>query len=283
MNAAIGALIGVLAAAGTVAIVQGLRRTEVIEPVEEVVDWRRLRSRASIVVLAMVAGWMATGWPAVGALMAATGVVVPNLLEARRDRRHALERTEGLAAWAEMLRDTIVSHAGLREAIAVTATVAPTAIRSDVRRLAARAERESLSIGLRRFADEVADPVADLIVAALTVAADGQARNLPALLSEIASTARAEAHMQMRIETGRARTYSSSRALVVITFGLSMSLLIFAPEFMAPLATVWGQLVLLIVAGLFGGALWGLIALSRPAPSPRLLAGVAEQWGDVAS
>jgi hypothetical protein len=178
-----------------------------------------------------------------------------------------------------MLRDTIVSHAGLREAIAVTAEVAPEVIRPAVRRLAARAERDSLASGLRRFAEEVADPVADLIVAALAVAADGQARNLPALLSGIAGAARAEAGMRVRVETGRARTYSSSRALVAITFGLSVSLLVFAPEFMAPYDAAGGQLVLSIIGALFTGALVALVALSRPIGSPRLLAGVTERLG----
>ncbi len=282
MNAFLGAIVGALFAIGLAAAVQGLRKTESLV-VDAPRDWRRLRTRTLIGAAAAAVGWLATGWPAVGAMVAATAVIVPDLLQARRDRRVALELTEGLAGWAEMLRDTIVSHAGLREAIAVTADVAPAPVRDAVGRLAARAERESLSVGLRRFADEVADPVADLIVAALTVAADGQARNLPALLSEIARSARAEAQMRMRVETGRARTYSSSRALVMITFGLSMSLLIFAPAFMAPFGSLWGQLVLLIIAGLFGGALWGLIALSRPAPSSRLLAGVAEPWDEVSS
>jgi len=275
----VGAVIGTLAALGVALIVQGIVGTDAREG-RPGVPWRLIRIRAAIAAAGFAVGWLVTGWPAAGVVVAVAAAVVPGLLSARRAREQSLALTEGLAGWAEMLRDTIVSHAGLREAIGVTADVAPEEIRPAVVRLAARAEHESLAVGLRRFADEVADPVADLIVAALAVAADGQARNLPALLSGIATSARAEAHMRMRVETGRARTYSSSRALVGITFALSVLLAVLAPTFMAPFATVWGQLVLVVIAALFGGALWGLVVLSRPAASPRLLAGVADRWGE---
>lgn len=277
MSLLLGALIGAAAAAGLLIALQGIIGTD-RRDTERSVDWRRFRWRTLFAVVGFIGGFVATGWPAAGIVAAAVAVVAPSLLDARTAREASLRRTEGLAAWAEMLRDTIASHAGLREAIGVTAEVAPEPIRAEVQRLAARAEHESLSLGLVRFAEEVADPVCDLIVAALSIAADGQARNLPALLSGIATSARSEAQMRMRVETGRARTYSSSRALVLITFVLSVSLMFFAPTFMAPFATATGQVVLVSIGALFAGALWGLIALSKPEASTRILAGVAERW-----
>jgi hypothetical protein len=183
-------------------------------------------------------------------------------------------RSEALAVWAEMLRDTIAAHAGLREAIAVTAQVAPLPIRAEVQTLTVRAEREPLTTALRRFAVEVADPVADLIIAALVIAADRQAHRLAELLSQIATAAREQAAMRLRVETGRARTYASSRALVAITFGLAVGLLVFSPTFMEPYDTVTGQLVLVGIGVVFAAALWSLVVLGRPAAAPRLLAGI---------
>ncbi|MGF1597618.1 MAG: type II secretion system F family protein [Acidimicrobiales bacterium] len=280
MTALGGVFVGVVLAVGCLLIGAGLtpverggRRTSWVRSV----GWRRVAA----VVLGAVVAFLSTGWPAAAVFAGAVAFIVPTMVRARRQRDDDLAMTDALAGWAEMLRDTIVSHAGLREAVAVTAEVAPPAVRPAVQRLAARAEHESLSVGLSRFAEEVADPVADLIVAALSVAADGQARNVPALLGGIAAAARAEAQMRLRVEAGRARTYSSSRALVVITFGLSVSLLLFAPTFMSPFATLWGQLVLMVVGGLFAGALWGLVALGRSEEVPRILAGVAERWDGV--
>ncbi len=281
MTPALGALVAAVGAAGVLLVIHGLRGTGERREQRRALDWPALRNRVAATLVAAIVGWAVTGWPAVGVMAGAAAYVVPSLLEVRRARLAQQAKTESLAGWAEMLRDTIGSHAGLREAIGVTAGVAPEPIRPAVRRLAARAEHESLSLGLRRFAQEVADPIGDLIVAALIVAAEGQARNLPALLSEIAGSARAEAHMRLRVETGRARTYSSSRALVLITLGLSVGLLIGAPAFMAPFRTALGQLVLLLITAFFVAALWGLVALGRPATSPRLLAGVVDGWDEV--
>jgi Flp pilus assembly protein TadB len=242
-------------------------------PRRSALAWDQLWWRAALVVAAAVAGWVLTGWPAAGAVAGAAAGVAPLLVGTRRRRQLINERSEALAAWAEMLRDTIAAHAGLREAIAVTARVAPMPIRANVQALTARAERESLTEALRRFAVEVADPVADLIVAALVIAADRQAHRLAELLSQIADSAREHAAMRLRVETGRARTYASSRALVVITFALAVGLLMFSPAFMEPYDTVTGQLVLTGIGALFAGALWSLVLLGRPAAVPRLLAG----------
>jgi Flp pilus assembly protein TadB len=196
------------------------------------------------------------------------------LLGVRRRRDEAMARSEAIAAWAEMLRDTISSHAGLQEAIGITAQVAPAAIRSEVQALSVRAERGSLTDALRQFAVDVDDPVADLVVASLAIAAERQAQRLSDLLSQIAVSAREQTAMRLRVETGRARTYASSKALVAITFGLAVVLMVFSPTFMEPYDTATGQLVLIGIGALFAGALWGLVQLGRPASSPRLLSGI---------
>ena len=277
MTALAGAVVGVIAATGVCLAILGATGVTVNEHPERTVDWSTLGWRAALVVFAGVVVWVVTGWPAAGGLAAASTGIAPMLAGSRRRRRELEERTESLAAWAEMLRDTISAHAGLREAIAVTARVAPPAIRQHVQALSVRAERESLPVALGRFASDVDDPVADLIVTALVIAAERQAQRLSDLLSEIASSARQQAAMRMRIETGRARTYASSRALVVITLGLAVSLLLFSPKFMSPYDSATGQLVMLGIGALFAGALWGLVRMSRPVPPARLLATPADR------
>ena len=218
-----------------------------------------------------------TGWPAAGVLAGGAAAVAPLLSGTRRRRDELNAKSEALASWAEMLRDTITAHAGLREAIALTARVAPAPIRKEVQLLAVRAERESLTTALRRFAVEVADPVADLIVASLVIAAERQAQRLAELLTQIAGSAREQSAMRLRVETGRARTYASSRALVAITFGLAVILLVFSPTFMSPYDSATGQIVLMAIGALFAGALWALVQLGRPVTPPRLLAGIEDE------
>ena len=124
-----------------------------------------------------------------------------------------------------MLRDTIAAHAGLQEAIAVTARVAPAPIRTEVQALAdpGRARLAVDCVAPLRRAN-VDDPVADLVVASLVIAAERQAQRLAELLGRRSrSAAREQAAMRLRVETGRARTYASSKALVAITFGLAVA------------------------------------------------------------
>jgi Flp pilus assembly protein TadB len=275
MRTLAGAVVGVLVAAGCwLAIAGVVGAADRGGGRRQPVPWEQLWWRAGLVVGATAVGWASTGWPAAGVIAGAAAGVVPMLAGTRHRRDRLNARSDALAVWAEMLRDTIAAHAGLREAIAVTARVAPPPIRAEVQALSVRAEREPLTSALRRFAVEVADPVADLIVAALVIAADRQAHRLSELLSHIATAAREQAAMRLRVETGRARTYASSRALVAITFGLAVALLLFSPTFMEPYDTATGQIVLIGIGALFAGALWSLVLLGRPAVAPRLLAGV---------
>ena len=106
-------------------------------------------------------------------------------------------RIEGIAGWTEKLRDTPAAADGLEQAILATAPLSPEAMREQVTALAGRlATRVRLDGALRDFAAEVADPVADLVVAALMLAADQQARGLGELLSSLAASARPPAAMR---------------------------------------------------------------------------------------
>lgn len=274
MSALVGAVVGLLASVGVWLIAAGLRGVPGERAAErrQPIAWAAVWPRVALSAIAALAAWAVTGWPALGVIAGSAGWVVPGLVGIKRRRELVVARSEALASWAEMLRDTIASHAGLREAIAVTARVAPPPIRTEVQALAVRAERESLSSALRQFAAEVADPVADLVVAALVIAADRQAHRLVELLSQIAGSAREQAAMRARVETGRARTYASSKALVAITMAVAAGMLVFSPTFMAPYDTAVGQLVLSGVGGLFAAALYGLVVLGRPAEPPRLFA-----------
>jgi hypothetical protein len=273
----VGAFCGVVVAFGVWLVVAGVRPTP--PPAASrfgSVAWNTVLWRGGIVTAAGVVAWGLTGWPAMLVLGGGVAWCVPLLVGARRRREAVLARTDALATWAEMLRDTMAAQAGLREAIALSAAVAPTAIRADVQALAVRCERESVPAALRRFAVDVADPMADLIVAALVIAAERQARNLAELLGHIAASAREQAAMRIRVETGRARTYATAKWMVILTAGLAVVLLVLGGSFMAPYDSAGGQVALIVIGALFAGAVWGLVQLARPAVAPRLLAGVVD-------
>ena len=273
-----GAALAMLAAAGVWLVVAGWNGQPVREHQRTLrsFDVRRVAWSGGLAVAVLLIVWAVTGWPAAGIALGSVAVMVPMFIETRQQRQRAADRTEALASWAEMLRDTIAAHAGLHQAIAASATVAPEAIRPQVRRLAIRSSQMPLGRALRLFAADMADPVSDLIVAAMTIADQQQAQKLPQLLGGVAKAAREQTAMRLRVEARRAQTYASARSLVVITLVMVVVLLVASPDFMEPYDSLGGQLVLLVAGGLFVGAVWSLMVTSRPVPVPRVLAGIEE-------
>lgn len=228
-------------------------------------DDQRLVRLAAAVAIGVVTG-VITGWVAAAVLAGLACWTLPPVLG--RDPRHAhrVERIEAIATWTEMLRDTLAAAAGLEQTILATAPLAPTAIRPQVSELAARLSNgERLTPCLRTLADQLADPTGDLVIAALVMAADHQARQLRDLLGSLAQAAREQASMRMRIQAGRARTRTSIRVIVGTTLGFATGMVLLDRPYLAAYDSITGQILLLVIGALFGlGFAW----LSRIAMVP---------------
>jgi Flp pilus assembly protein TadB len=225
-----------------------------------------------------LAALVVTRWPAAGLVGAGAGWAGPGLVGASRRRERVMARTEAVASWAEMLRDTLAAG-GLRESILASRRVAPAPIAAEVAALAERSEYAPLGQALRQFARAVDDPVADHVVAALVVATERQASGLRDMLGRIASTAREQAAMRMRIEAGRARTYAQARFVVGFTPVFALVVALMSPGYFTPFGTLAGQVVLTGVGAAFLASLWGLQRLAEPASQGRLLAQVGDPSG----
>lgn len=233
------------------------------------VDRLALRLALAVAGGAVMAGL--TGWPVGALLVAVAGFLAPDLAGSSARRGAEIERLEAIAAWAEMLRDTMAAAGGLEQSIVASAVVAPPAIRTEVQVLAARLSRQRLAPSLREFADELADPTADLVVAALLLAADKSPKRLGALLGALAKSTRAEVTMRLRVEAGRARTRTSVRVVTVSTIAFAVGLLVFNRSYLRPYDTALGQAVLALVGGCFASAFWWLARSARIDTSDRFL------------
>jgi Flp pilus assembly protein TadB len=236
------------------------------------VDLRRAGAAvAAAVVVTVVTGWI------VGGVLAALAVwVVPALVGPDRRQVAALARIEAVASWTEMLRDTLSAAAGLEQTILTTAPLAPAPIRAEVESAAARiAGGQRLAPALRQLAVDIADPVGDLVIAALVLAVEQQARQLGELLGSLARSARAQAAMRMRVEAGRARTRTSVRVVVGTTVAFAAAIVVLNRRYLEVYDDINGQLVLLGIACLFVG---GFVWLSRIAavPDPRRILRTSE-------
>jgi len=277
-SAALGALLGAVTGLGVLLVICGLRGTA---PRQDSRRWRlflaAVRSQATgprvagtLAAAAVVA--VVTHWP-VGTLLAALAAwFLPPILGPDREHVRAVEKIEAIASWTEQLRDTLAAAAGLEQAILATAPIAPAPVRDYVVGLAARVRQgQRLPAGLRAFAAEAGDPAADLVVAALLLAAEQQARDLGQLLAGLADSARQHAAMRMRIAASRARIRTGSRIIIAATMALTVGLLAWSRAFLQPYDTATGQLVLAAVGGCFAAAFWWLNRIAAIADPPRIL------------
>ena len=212
-----------------------------------------------------------TWWPMAALIAGVAGFMAPSILGGGAARQERLARTEAIAAWAEMLRDTLAGAGGLEQSIIASAAVAPRAIRAEVIRLAARLERERLAPSLREFADELDHPSGDLVVAALILAADKSPKRLGDLLGRLATAARSHVNMQLRVDAGRARTQTAIRVIVIFTCLFASGLLIWNRDYLEPYDSAFGQFMLGVVGLFFGGAFVWLARSFRPVEEQRFL------------
>lgn len=216
--------------------------------------------------------WLTTGWPVLAASGGAIGWWLPSALAAGRRHHRELELVEGIASWAEQLRDTISAANGLEHAIAATTPLAPRVLAPAVAGLSARMEYEPLPSALRRFADDVDHPLADFVVAALVTAARHQARELSSLLGHLATCAREEATMRTRVWVGRARSRSAVRIIVAVVVAFMSGLLVLDRSYLAAYDTADGQAVLAAVIATFGASFVAMDRMARLAVPERFVA-----------
>jgi len=236
---------------------------------------------AAAAVVGVLAGLL-TRWPAAVAAGLAFGFFARDLLSAGTQRTAATVRTSAIASWTEMLRDTMAAASGLEQAIITTAPLAPEPIRPEVCALVTRLQRERLGAALTAFGDDLADPAADLVVVALTLAAGGEASELGDLLTSLAAAARDTASMRLKVDATRARTRTSVRIISAVTIVMALVLVLLNRGYLTPFDSVTGQVVLLGVFACFGAALVWLASMSRFVAPERFLAAAGARHDDQA-
>jgi hypothetical protein len=235
------------------------------------------RGRGPVQVAAALAGAalvaLTTRW-LVGAVLAALALwTLPRMLMgAERARQTRLQRLEGIASWTESLVATLGGAAGLEQTIIATAPTTPAPIRAPVILLADALQRGvRLPTALQEFAGNLADPMAEPIVASLLLASTEGAGRLGEPLTILAAAAREEVAAQRRVEKGRAKAATDARLIILTTLAMAVGLVVFNRGYLRPYDSVTGQIVLAVVGAMFAVGFWWLHKLSQPKDIPRVL------------
>lgn len=216
-------------------------------------------------------GWIATGWPALGLGAAGATIGLPIMFTAGSQAQVSIARVEGLEEWTRRLADVLAIGLGLEQAIQTAARTAPPAIATEVSTLAARvAARAPTEQALRDFADDLGDPAADFVVAALILAARRRGPGVAAALTAIAESVGEEVAARRRVEADRAKPRTTARAVTVITLGI-IALGLVNRGYTHPYSTALGQAVLAATLGFFAAALWWMHSMTVTVRPARLL------------
>ena len=230
-------------------------------------------ARLATAVLAGLVVLVATGW-----LVAGVGAVLLVLswrgMSGAAGERAATARLEALATWTESLRDTIAGAVGLEQAIPASLRAAAPSLREPLTAMVERLHtRVPMPEALRRFADDLADPGADLIVAALIINAGLRGPGLRDLLGALSRSVREELDVRRKVTAQRRSTRRGAQIVVGISVGLALGLAVFNHAYVQVYDSVTGQLVLGVVTGLYAAGIVWMRALARFPVPERLLAG----------
>lgn len=274
-------LAGAVIGAGVLLLVYGLADHEpsVAQPGRSLRD--RIQGNVRRALFGVGAGFailVLTGWPV---LALAVGLLVwfaPSLFGGLASEKRSMARLEGLAAWTESLRDTIAGAVGLEQAIPATTYAASPAIQPALIRLSDRLRvRTPLPTALQGFADDIDDPSADLIVATLILNARLRGPGLREVLTSLANSARADLDMRRRIGASRSSTRRSVQIVMAVTVVFVLGLAIFNRSYVEPYSSPIGQVVLLVVIGLFAAGFWWMRRLSEYEIPERFLLGTKQE------
>jgi Flp pilus assembly protein TadB len=186
--------------------------------------------------------------------------------------RLGILRLEAMASWTESLRDTIAGAVGLEQAIPATAVNAGVVIRPSLNLLVDRLRiREPLPDALAGFAEDIDDPSADVICAALVLNARLRGPGLRDVLTALAVSAREELDLRRRIEASRKSVRRSVRIVLVIVLGVMGAMAVLNRSYVKPYASLEGETVLVVVVLLLAGGLFWLRSLAAARRTERFL------------
>lgn len=278
LNTFYAMLAGVAVAGGIALLVAAVRGAPVKPPsgrpisvrASEAIRFVSRRGSLSVVVGGCVL--VATRWP-VAAISA--GVLVfswDRLFGGAAAERAAMQRVEALASWTESLRDTIAGAVGLEQAIPASTRAAAPALQAPLRQLIDRLRgRTALPDALQQFADDLDDPSADLVIAALILNSRLRGPGLREVLTALAKSSREEVDMRQRVAAQRSSTRRSVQIVVVVSLAFVLGITVFNHSFVEPYDSALGQAVLLIVIGLFAAGFFWLRKLSKVETPNRFL------------
>lgn len=202
---------------------------------------QRIAALAGLVVGIVI--YLVSHWVVALVAAPALAIVVPVLLGDGASKT-AIARLEAIESWTRALSSLITTGTNLEQAITLSLTNTPAALREPISRLVARINaRWPITDALQSFADDLNDPTGDLVVAHLQLAAKQRGPGLSRALDDLAGDVFEEVRVRREIEADRSKPLQSIRIITYVTLVL-FAAIPFAGQFFQAYGTPLGQLLL---------------------------------------
>ncbi len=160
-----------------------------------------------------VGGGVAVGfatWPVMGVVFALGVMLFWGRLGSAKQARRTADEADAFAGWSEQVYSTIKAGGGTNSAIKAAAKHAHPLVQAPAVNLAARLEHQPLHRAIGGFADELANPAADPVCAAIMLSSQYGSTRLTDIMRLHAQQARGDARTQLEISASRAQRRARS-------------------------------------------------------------------------
>lgn len=222
-----------------------------------------------VAVMVAFAVWLLTEWWLLAAFSAMGALLGPRVLRSGSAEAQHSRENEAIAIWVESLRDTMRASRGVQGAITANIDTAPELLRPPLAKMAKKiCHGLPTEYALVEFANELKNPLADLVVAVLVEALSGSAGRLPKVLEEIAVSARSRSVAHLEVHTSRSRARTSLKLVLIVSALSVLSFFIAFEEYLAPLRSGSGQLLAALIMACMSSCLFWIARLSE-IPTPK--------------
>jgi tight adherence protein B len=196
-------------------------------------------------LLAGIVAQYLLGWLLVSVVAAGLGMVAPFLYYVERHNRRRAAIQSALADAISQLRDGIRSGLSVQEALVGLARNGPQALRTEFSILVREARLIGFEPALRGMRDRLADPVFDIVAAALVLNDRVGGRNVTQVLDRLAQATRSQQRIQQELRAYQGRNVLSARIVAAVPLVVLMAIRTVSPEYLELFDTVPGQLLLM--------------------------------------
>jgi tight adherence protein B len=198
------------------------------------------------------------GWGVVTLLAVGLGLAAPFLYYVRRHDRRRAAVQNALADAIGQLRDSIRTGLSVQEALTGLARNGPVALRPEFATLVRETRLLGFEPAMAALRDRLADPVVDMVVAALALNDRLGGRNVSQVLDRLAHATRAQLQTRGDVRAQQARNVLSARVVAAMPLVVLVVVRRINPGYLALFDSWWGQAVL---AGCLASITVGYLAM----------------------